>query len=348
MRNIFAFAVLALLLAVIACKNKQQSQNADQSKEDTVLTMAKTYFQPLPKEAVNPDNPVTPEKAALGKTLYFDNRLSMHNTESCNTCHNVAAYGVDNNATSKGDLGKNGNRNSPTTFNAALHFLQFWDGRMKNVEEQAGGPVMNPAEMNMPEEKEVIARLSKVDGYKKMFAAAFPAEKDPIKFENIKKAIAAYERTLLTPSKFDTYLSGDATALNDQEKKGLHTFITTGCIACHMGPLLGGSMFQKFPLIGNDYKTLTGSAIDDKGKMEVTKNEADKYIFKVPSLRNSAETWPYFHDGSVKEMDKAIAIMAKLELGKDISPEQTADIAVFIKTLTGDIPAEAKQAPAMP
>jgi cytochrome c peroxidase len=348
MKNIFTLFSLALLIGVIACSNKQQSQNTDQSNEDSVLTLAKTYFQPLPKDAINPDNQVTPEKVALGKTLYFDNRLSMHNTQSCNTCHNVATYGVDNNATSKGDLGKNGNRNSPTTFNAALHFLQFWDGRMKNVEEQAGGPVMNPGEMNMPNETEVIARLSKLDGYKKLFAAAYPNEKNPIDFDHMKKAIAAYERTLLTPSKFDKYLEGDATALNDQEKKGLHTFISTGCIACHSGPLLGGTMFQKFPLIGTEYKSMTGSLIDDKGKMEVTKNEADRYMFKVPSLRNASETFPYFHDGSIRELDKAITIMAKLELGKDITADQISDISVFMKTLTGDVPAEAKQAPAMP
>ncbi|NVO20227.1 MAG: c-type cytochrome [Bacteroidetes bacterium] len=348
MKKISIIAVMAVLVALVACKNNQQSQNANQPKDDSVLTMAKNYFQALPKEAVNPENLVTPEKVALGKTLYFDNRLSMHNTQSCNTCHNVASFGVDNNSTSKGDLGKNGNRNSPTTFNAALHFLQFWDGRMKNVEEQAGGPVMNPAEMNMPAEKEVIARLSKSEGYKKMFASAYPKDKDPITFDNMKKAIAAYERTLLTPGKFDKYLDGDATALNDQEKKGLHTFITTGCIACHTGALLGATMFQKFPLIGTDYKSLTGSVKDDKGKMEVTKNEADKYMFKVPSLRNIEKTYPYFHDGSVKELDKAITIMAKLELGKDITPEQASDMATFMKTLTADVPEDAKKAPTMP
>jgi cytochrome c peroxidase len=346
MKKLFIFLTAVLLVASFACKNKQQSQNLDQPREDTLLTLAKTYFQPLPTEAVNPDNPVTPEKVALGKALYFDNRLSMHNTQSCNTCHNVATYGVDNKATSTGDLGKNGKRNSPTTFNAALHIAQFWDGRMKDLEEQAGGPVMNPVEMNMPAEKEVIARLTKVDGYKKMFAAAYPADKDPVTFMNMKKAIAAYERTLLTPSKFDTYLGGDLTALTDQEKKGLHTFVTTGCTTCHTGPLVGAGMFMKFPLIGTEYKTLTGSVNDDKGKMEVTKAEADKYIFKVPSLRNAEKTFPYFHDGSVQDLGKSVDIMAKLQLGKDLTPEQNADIVAFIKTLTSDVSAEAKQAPA--
>ncbi len=347
MRNFFVFAVMAVLVAFVACKNNQQARD-NQSTEDSVLVMARNFFQPLPKEAVNPNNPVTPEKVLLGKTLYFDNRLSMHNTQSCNTCHNVATFGVDNQATSKGDLGKNGNRNSPTTFNAALHFLQFWDGRMKDVEEQAGGPVMNPAEMNMPAEKEVLARLNQSDGYKKLFTAAYPGEKDPVTFENMKKAIAAFERTLLTPSRFDKYLEGDATALNEQEKMGLHGFISTGCIACHIGPLVGGNMFQKFPLIGTEYMSATGSTIEDKGKMEVTKNEADKFLFKVPSLRNVAETWPYLHDGSVKELEKTVQIMAKLELGKDLAPEQTNDIVAFLKSLSGEIPAEVKQAPSIP
>ncbi len=336
------------MLMVIACNNGKKQQNQAQMQKDSVLAIAKNYFQTLPAEAVNPDNPVTPEKVLLGKTLYHDNRLSMHNTQSCNTCHNVATYGVDNKPTSTGDLGKNGNRNSPTSFNAALHIAQFWDGRMKDVEEQAGGPVMNPVEMNMPAEKEVLARLSKSEGYKKLFAAAFPTDKNPVNFTNMRNAIAAFERTLLTPSKFDKYLAGDSTALTDNEKNGLITFINTGCTTCHNGPLLGGNMFQKFPLIGSDYKTLTGSTIDDKGKMEVTKNEADKYIFKVPALRNISETWPYFHDGSVKELDKTINIMAKLELNKELTPEQTADMVVFLKALTGEVPPAAKEIPVMP
>jgi len=342
------YLFLLVVVALFASCSSNQSKNQAQQKEDSVLTLAKTFFQPLPAEAVNSQNPVTPEKVALGKTLYYDNRLSMNNTQSCNTCHNLATFGVDNKATSTGDLGKNGNRNSPTTLNAALHFLQFWDGRMKDVEEQAGGPMMNPVEMNMPSEKEVIARLSKSEGYKKLFAAAYPNEKDPVNFVNVRMAIAAFERTLLTPSRFDTYLAGDATALNEQEVKGLSAFMESGCTTCHMGSLVGGSMFQKFPLVGTDYKSLTGSTIDDKGKMEATKLEADKYIFKVPSLRNIAETGPYFHDGSVSEINNAIVIMAKLQLGKDITPEQTADIAVFLKTLTGEVPADAKAIPVMP
>jgi cytochrome c peroxidase len=218
---------------------------------------------------------------------------------------------------------------------------------MKDVEEQAGGPVMNPAEMSMPDEKTMIARLTKNEGYKKMFEAAFPGEKQPVSFTNMRKSIAAFERTLLTPGKFDKFLEGDLTALNEQELKGCKVFMETGCTACHTGPLLGGNMFQKYPLFGT-HKDLTGSTVDDSGKMQATKNETDKYMFKVPSLRNIAETWPYLHDGSVKDLDKTIQIMAKGQLNKELTPEQNGDISAFLKALTGEIPADAKQVPAMP
>ena len=347
MKKTFILAIVVMMAFTYACKNKQSKDQTSGVKADSVLLLAKNLYQPLPAEAVNPENLVTPEKVLLGKTLYYDNRLSMHNTESCNTCHNLATFGVDNKPTSPGDNGKLGTRNSPTTLNAALHFLQFWDGRMKDVEEQAGGPVMNPGEMSMPDEKEVIARLTKNEGYKKMFEAAFPGEKPAVTFTNMKKSIGAFERTLLTPGKFDKFLEGDLTALNEQELKGMKTFVETGCNACHMGPLLGGNMFQKYPLFGT-HKELTGSTVDDFGKMQATKAEADKYFFKVPSLRNIAETWPYLHDGSVKDLDKTVQIMAKAQLNKELTPEQTADITAFLKALTGEVPADAKQVPVMP
>lgn len=347
MKKLFILSAAVIMIIAISCKNKQSKEQASGIKADSVLLLAKNVFQPLPNEAANPDNAVTPEKVLLGKTLYYDNRLSMNNTESCNTCHNLATYGVDNKPTSPGDNGKLGTRNSPTSLNAALHFVQFWDGRMKDVEEQAGGPVMNPAEMSMPDEKTMIARLTKNEGYKKMFEAAFPGEKQPVSFTNMRKSIAAFERTLLTPGKFDKFLDGDLTALNEQELKGCKLFMETGCTACHTGPLLGGNMFQKYPLFGT-HKDLTGSTVDDPGKMQATKNETDKYIFKVPSLRNIAETWPYLHDGSVKDLDKTIQIMAKGQLNKELTTEQTTDIAAFMKVLTGEIPADAMQIPAMP
>jgi cytochrome c peroxidase len=347
MKNLIITAILAIIVFAFACNSKQGKDQTTAVNADSVLLLAKNLFQPLPNEAANPDNAITPEKVLLGKTLYYDNRLSLNNTESCNTCHNLATFGVDNKSTSPGDNGKLGTRNSPTVLNAALHFVQFWDGRMKDVEEQAGGPVMNPAEMGMPDEKLVMSRLGDNEGYKKMFEAAFPGDKQPVSFTNMRNAIAAFERTLLTPGKFDKFLGGDLTALNEQELRGCKAFIETGCTACHMGPLLGGNMFQKYPLFGTHVE-LTGSTVDDLGKMAATKTEADKYFFKVPSLRNIAETWPYLHDGSVKELDKTVQIMAKGQLSKELSPEQISDIAAFMTALTGEVPAEAKVVPVMP
>ncbi len=345
MKNLMMFLCVAIAAALVSCGGGPKNEQAAGPNPDSVLVAAKAVFQVLPTGAPNPANPVTAEKVALGKQLYYDVRLSMHNTESCNTCHNLATFGVDNKSTSPGDNGKLGTRNSPTTLNASLHFVQFWDGRMKDVEEQAGGPVMNPAEMSMPAEKEVLARLNKSDGYKKMFAAAFPDQKNPVSFENMRLAIAAFERTLLTPGRFDKFLAGDTKALDTAELRGLMAFTQTGCTTCHMGSLMGGNMFQKYPLFGT-HKDLTGSTVDDQGKMQATKSEADKYFFKVPSLRNIAETWPYLHDGSVKSLDSAITVMAKGQLNKQLTPEQTADIAAFLKSLTGEVPADAKVAPA--
>lgn len=344
MKKIFVYFSFSLLAVMVSCTWSPTKQEASVPNADTLLASARNIFQPLPQQAVSPDNPITPEKVALGRQLYYDTRLSMNNTESCNTCHNLATAGVDNKPTSPGDNGKNGNRNSPTTLNAALHFVQFWDGRMNTVEEQAGGPVMNPAEMNMPSEKEVIERLGKIKLYNKAFTSAFPGEKNPVTFENMRKAIAAFERTLITPGKFDKFLEGDKTALDTAELRGLKAFMDNGCTACHMGALLGGSMFQKYPLFGV-HKDYTGSTVDDPGRMQATKNEADKYMYKVPSLRNIAETWPYFHDGSVVELDKSIQIMGKAQLNKELTAEQVADISAFLKALSGEMPAEAKIVP---
>lgn len=329
---------LGVITWMFSCQGSAKKETSSGPFKDSVLLSAKNIFQPLPIQADNPENPITPEKVVLGKQLYFDARLSMKGNESCNTCHNLATFGVDNKPTSPGDNGKNGSRNSPPTLNAALHFVQFWDGRMKTVEEQAGGPVMNPAEMNMPSEKIVTERLMGSEGYKKLFAAAFPGQKTPVTFENMRLAIAAYERTLITPGRFDKFVTGDTSALNPQEVNGLKLFMETGCTACHSGPLLGGNMFQKYPLFGN-HKELTGSTTDDPGRMSATKNEADKYFYKVPSLRNIAETSPYLHDGSVAELPATVKIMAKGQLNKDYSPQQQADIVAFLKALTGELPA---------
>ena len=298
----------------------------------------------MPAEAINPENSVTEAKVRLGKTLYFDKRFSLNKTQSCNSCHNLATYGVDNLPTSPGDNGKPGDRNSPTVLNAALKSAQFWDGRNKDVEEQAGGPVLNPAEMAIPNEDVLIDRIKSDNMYEGMFEAGFPGEEDPVSFRNFRYAIAAFERTLLTPSRFDDYIDGDYNALNDQEKRGLKEFMDQGCIACHSGSLLGGTMLQKAPLFGEYDDYFPGVKVD-YGKYEETNNEADKFMFFVPQLRNVEKTWPYFHNGSIAELEKAVKIMGKAQLNKDLTDDQVNDIVAFLKTLTGEIPSEWGQAP---
>jgi cytochrome c peroxidase len=342
--------VIVAILALFswACSNgnnndKQKKQD-DTNTESEVLTKAKAFFKVLPKTAENPDNKITDEKIKLGKILYYDKRLSMNETQSCNTCHNLATYGVDNLPTSPGDNGKPGTRNSPTVLNAALQFVQFWDGREPDVEAQAGGPVLNPAEMAMPDEKTVINRLSKTEMYPQLFKAAFPDEENPVTYDNLKKAIGAFERTLITPTRFDEFLAGKTDALNQAEQKGLKTFMEVGCTTCHIGENLGGTMYQKFGLFG-DYAELTKSKTIDNGRFDVTKNESDKFMFKVPILRNIEKTYPYFHDGSVADLNEAVKIMAKLELNKDLTDEQINDIVTFLKSLTADIPEDWKTEP---
>lgn len=347
MNKISYLAYAIAFTALIACGDeKTETKEVETTPETKELTelqeRAKTLFGELPEVVDNPENPITEEKVILGKQLYFDVRLSKDNTQSCNTCHNLNTFGVDNLPTSPGNDGKNGTRNSPTVLNAALHASQFWDGRNKDVEEQAGGPILNPVEMAMPSEEFVVERLSGIEEYKELFAKAFPEDEQPITYKNLQKAIGAFERKLITPSKFDDYLAGNNEALNEQEKRGLETFMTTGCITCHSGNALGGQLIQKFGLFGNYWELTKSDRIDD-GKFEVTQNEADKYFFKSPSLRNVEKTYPYFHDGSVNELDESVKIMAKLQLNKELTDEETNDIVAFLKTLTGEVPQEFKQ-----
>ncbi|MEN8155455.1 MAG: cytochrome c peroxidase [Bacteroidota bacterium] len=344
------FPVMAVLL--LSCggsgqkkKDKETSGTQTGSNEYAELdVMARQMFGVLPAVAENPENEITDEKVKLGKVLYFDNRLSKDDVQSCNTCHDLNNFGVDNEALSEGNDGGLGDRNSPTTLNAALHFVQFWDGSEPDVEAQAGGPILNPDEMAMPSEEAVEKKLSAIDEYQELFAAAFPDEQDPVTFDNIKKAIGAFERKLIAPSKFDDYIAGDDQALSDQEKRGLQTYINSGCLTCHMGPLLGGNIYQKFGLFG-DYWELTKSEKIDNGRFDITGNEAEKYMFKVPSLRNVEKTAPYFHDGSVNDLGESIRIMAKLGSNKDLNESEIGEITDFLKTLTGDIPAELKEQP---
>lgn len=284
----------------------------------------------------------TPELIQLGEKLYFEKRLSANNTQSCNSCHNIIgnASGVDNLPTSPGAFGKNGVRNSPTVFNAGFHLAQFWDGRAKDLKEQAKGPILNPLEMAMPSAIEVEKKIGEIPEYQELFAKAYSdsstkenpktasVEMKKITYDNIARAIAAFERSLKTQDRFDDFQRGDYKALSTEEQEGLEKFLTTGCTTCHVGPLLGGNSFRKLGQI-NPYENT-----NDKGRQDLTKNPTDAFVFKVPSLRNVAMTGPYFHDGKTTTLEEAVKKMAYLQLGKELSESDTKSIATFLKTLT--------------
>ena len=299
-------------------------------------------LKPLPKVVDSKDNPITDEKVKLGQRLFHDTRLSLTRKNSCNSCHNLKTYGVDNQRFSTGDSGEKGGRNSPSVFNAALHVSQFWDGRAKDVEEQAKGPVLNPVEMAMPSAEKVVEVLRSIPGYVALFEEAFPGEKDPVTYDNFAKAVGSFERKLMTPSRFDQFLEGDEDALSREEKIGLNDFLGAGCATCHNGPAIGGQLYQKLGLVK------PWPELEDRGRYEVTKEEAEKYMFKVPSLRNAAKTAPYLHDGSIDNLKKLTKMMAEHQLGRELSEEQAASIVTFLNALTGELPEELVKTPELP
>lgn len=314
----------------------------DGPSDEKLWKKATVFFKPLPPKASNPENPVTAAKVELGKKLYMDKRLSKDGNISCDSCHSLAAFGVDRLPTSPGDTGEFGDRNSPTVLNAALHKAQFWDGRAEDVEEQAGMPILNPVEMAIPSEEFLVNRLVEIPEYRESFAEAFPGEEPQLTYANISRALAAFERTLLTPSRFDRYLEGDRQALTEMELSGLETFIATGCVSCHNGVNLGAHIFRKFGL-SEDYWHHTKSKKIDEGRFRETKDKEDMYVFKVASLRNVAMTYPYFHDGSVATLEEAIRVMAKLQASTELA-DKAEDVAAFLQTLTGEVPDEAMSA----
>ncbi|MBW3519085.1 cytochrome-c peroxidase [Flavobacterium sp. NKUCC04_CG] len=340
MKKILLFSLLTLS---ISCKKNRDTSFESQTvlPKSELLEKATTYFKSINSKEYEEINP---NEALLGKMLYFDKRLSKKENISCNSCHDLNTFGVDNLATSPGDNGTLGARNSPTVFHASLHQMQFWDGRAKDVEEQAGGPILNPVEHNIPSEEYLVNKLKQIDFYQKWFSKVYPDSTDPITYNNITKAIGAFERKLNPQSRFDEFLDGDETVFNDQEKRGLSTFIDTGCITCHNGIAIGGQIMQKFGVY-SDYWSLTQCDKIDNGLFDLTQKEADKYIFKVPGLRNVAKTAPYLHDGSIESLEKVIQIMAKAQTNIDLSAAQISDIAAFLKTLTADISDEDKKSP---
>ena len=323
--------------------------SADVSDEDkALLERAQATFKPLPDLAeMQKVRPFTEEQVKLGQQLWYENRLSKGNTVSCNSCHNLATAGVDNMPTSAGHKSQFGARNSPTALNAALLGSQFWDGRAADAEEQAGGPLLNPVEMANATEADAAAKIAGIPEYQEKFKAAFP-EDGAVSFKNITAALGAFERTLLTPTRWDDYLKGNVSALSEQERKGVRAFMDNGCMSCHSGVNLGGTMFQKFGLVDGPYWKHIDDPKHDKGRADVTKKAEDEFFFRVPGLRNVERTYPYFHNGSVWELDKAVNIMAKAQLGKTLAPEETENIVAFLKALSGNVPESARTMPELP
>jgi cytochrome c peroxidase len=305
--------------------------------EDDLLKKSQSLFKPVPDSPPElENNPITPKKVELGKMLYFEPRLSASNLISCNTCHNLGTGGVDLQETSIGHAWQKGPRNAPTVLNSVFNIAQFWDGRAKNLAEQARGPVQATVEMNNTPER-VIATLGSMPQYVYLFTKAFQEDKNPLSFDNTVKAIEAFEATLLTPnSRFDQYLGGDQEVINAQEKEGLRLFIDKGCAGCHNGINLGGNGYFPFGLVQKPGADILPP--DDKGRFMVTKTTSDEYVFKVPTLRDIELTPPYFHSGKVWNLKQAVGIMGSAQLGVELTDDDIDKITAFLLTLTGNQP----------
>ena len=350
------FMAVAAAAALAACDGGQGQSSPTPAAKPSTSAATKPASQPkvfidpqelkklkaLPARFDTASNPSSDAKINLGRMLYYDARLSKNHDISCNSCHDLAAYGVDNKPTSPGHKGQLGGRNSPTAYNAGSHLAQFWDGRAATLEEQAKGPILNPVEMAMPDEKKVVETLSSIKEYVDLFKQAFPDDKEPVSYENMAKAIGVFERGLVTPSRFDKFLGGDQKALTDDERAGLAKFLEVGCQSCHDGDSIGGTTYQKLGKV----KEFPG--LKDMGRYDATKKDEDKGFFKVPGLRNIAKTGPYYHDGSIKTLEEAVDNMAWHQLGVKLKPEDTKSIVTFLNALTGDLPTEYIKKPELP
>lgn len=346
-------AALLLCLTQSACQSDQAEAPADAAMptasattasaptgpaaDPALLKQAQALFQPIPDKAPDPvDNPVTPEKIALGKMLYFDGRLSSSGVISCNSCHNLGMGGIDGVSTSIGHGFQKGPRNAPTVYNAVFNVAQFWDGRAEDLKAQAKGPVQAGVEMNNTPVA-VEALLKSMPGYVSAFASAFPSENAPVHFDNMAKAIEAFETTLITPgAPFDAFLKGDARALTSDQQAGLKLFMDKGCASCHNGVNLGGQSYFPFGVVHQPSDTVRPAG--DRGRYAVTKSNTDDYVFRAAPLRNVAATAPYFHSGNVWKLQDAVTIMGDAQLGATLAPDEAEKIHLFLHALTAPIP----------
>ncbi len=321
------FAVTSLVLALAA---------GSALAEDTLMQDAQAQFQPVPAQApAIKGNEATPDKIELGKMLYFEPRLSKSALISCNTCHNVGLGGADFQQTSTGHGWKQGPRNSPTVFNSVFNVAQFWDGRAKDLAEQAKGPIQAGVEMNSTPEN-VVKTLNSMPEYVALFKKAFPGDKDPVSFDNMAKALEVFEATLITPdARFDTFLKGDAKALSDVEKEGLQLFMANECVSCHGGVNMGGDDYYPLGVVSKPREEIIAG---DKGRFAITEAKDDEFAFKSPSLRNIELTPPYFHSGVVWSLEESIEVMNDSQVGADLKEGDIGKIAAFLRTTTGKQP----------
>ena len=331
-KSIAIFAVVTAIISAIAAAQGPGRRGAGHCR----------MMGTLPESMTSEGNAVTAAKIDLGRMLFYDPRLSKNRDVSCNSCHDLQQYGVDGKPVSIGHDGQKGTRNSPSVYHAAGHIAQFWDGRAADVEEQAKGPVLNPVEMAMPSELEVMERLRAIPGYVAAFRSAFPHDTQPVTFDNMALAIGAFERKLVTPSRWDRFLRGDRSAITNEEMSGHHEFMHGGCGTCHNGPYVGGGMFQR---LGTERPWPVAT---DLGRIEVTKATSDRMVFKVPSLRNVVKTAPYFHDGKVPTLREAVRLMARHQLDTEFSETQVSQIVLWLGSLTGEIPRDYIRPPRLP
>ncbi len=339
------FLLLTALAAACGGAPETTSENADAGATPAATTgagpelraQAAALFQAIPETPpALEDNELTPERVELGKFLYFEPRLSQSWLISCNTCHNVGLGGVDLMETSIGHGWQKGPRNAPTVLNAVFNIAQFWDGRAEDLEAQAKGPVQAAVEMASDPDR-TVRTLRSMPEYRAMFAAAFPGEAEPVTFDNMAKAIEAFEATLLTPgSPFDRWLGGEDAALTAEQEKGLETFMGKGCTGCHAGVNFGGQGYFPFGVVQKPDAEILPPG--DRGRYNVTRTESDAYVFKAPSLRNIALTPPYFHSGKIWHLEDAVTTMSSAQLGAVLTDEEVKDIAAFLHALTGEQP----------
>ncbi len=302
-----------------------------------LLEQSKSFFEPIPSTPPQlAGNPASPDKLLLGRMLFFEPRLSASSLISCQTCHNVGLSGADMQETSVGHGWQKGPRNAPTTHNAVFNTAQFWDGRAKDLAEQAKGPVQASVEMNNTPEQ-AIATLASLPEYVELFKKAFPQDKAPLTFDNMAKAIEVFEATLLTPNApFDQFLKGNTNALTDVQKTGLQLFLDKGCVGCHSGINIGGTGYFPFGVVEKPESGIL--PLDDTGRFKVTNVAADEYAFRSPSLRNVALTPPYFHSGKVWKLLDSVRIMGSAQLGITLTDTEAAQITAFLRALTGEQP----------